>query len=791
VTVPRRLIGRGERTVNPQLVRLKSAATAQRRDGLRRGSRIMCRISLLATVAVASLLSSPTIVFAQSANPSASSSDPGVETIIVTAKRLAEARATIETQLGASKYAITEKDIEDAPGGDNELLNQVILQMPSVAQDSYGQFHIRGEHNALQYRLDGITLPEGISVFGQTLDPRLAQSVELLTGALPAEYGLATGGVVNITPKTGLFDTGGMVSMYGGSHDELNPSFDYGGSTGSLNYFVAGDYLENSLGIESPDGSSTPIHDRTSQYHGFVYLEDILDGNSSVTAILGTSHDHFQIPNTAGLSPGLGLTDINDPLDGGTYYPSADENETQRELTHYAILSYLRSEGPFDLQLSAFGRYSSLNFAPDQIGDLLYNGIAQSAYKRDVAVGEQAEGAWHLGDTHTIRAGVIVEEDSLSSNTTSSVLPENCTTPDELLVGGTPANPYTCAPYPNSNPNYNVPETIVDNSAKDQWLYSAYLQDEWKLLSNLTLNYGLRYDQYHAYSSGDQLSPRVNAVWLPWEDTTIHVGYARYFSPPPFELIGNETVAKFSPPPIPGATNGTSATPAITQDTTPVAERANYFDIGGQQKINEQLTVGIDSYYKLSKDLIDEGQFGAPIVLTPFNYAHGKQYGAELTADYTIDNFTAYTNLALEHAVGEDWVSSQFSFLPQQYFYTQDHYIHLDHEQAFSASAGASYKWGDTLFDADMIYGTGLREDSILPGGAIDPNGTHVPAYVQVNAGLEQDFSIFGVDGLSARVDVTNLFDEKYEIRSGSGVGVFAPQWGPRRGFFAGLTKVF
>ncbi|MGD0191878.1 MAG: TonB-dependent receptor [Rhizomicrobium sp.] len=750
----------------------------------------MYRSFLLTTVAVGSLLL-VNDAGAATTDDQPSTSTPQVETIVVTAKRLGEARSGIQTQIGASTYTVTEKELEATPGGDNSLLNQVILQMPTVAQDSYGQFHIRGEHNALQYRLDGITLPEGISVFGQTLDPRLAASVELLTGALPAEYGLATGGVVNITPKSGLFDSGGEVSMYGGSHNELAPSVDYGGSTGSLNYFVAGDYLDDSLGIESPDGSSNPIHDRTTQYHGFAYLEDILDSNSSITAILGTSHDHFQIPNTAGLTPGLGLTDIDDPQGGGTYYPSAAENERQREITHYAILSYLHSQGQFDFQLSAFGRYSSLNFAPDQIGDLLYNGIAQSAYKRDVAIGEQAEGAWHLGSSHTIRAGVIIEEDSLSSNTTSSVLPEFCTTPNETIVGGTPSNPYTCAPYtPAQNPNYNVPETIIDNSAKDQWLYSGYLQDEWDILNNLTLNYGLRYDEYKAYSSGDQLSPRVNAVWLPWEDTTIHVGYARYFSPPPFELIGNETVEKFSPPPIPGATAGTSATPAITTDATPVAERANYFDVGAQQKILEGLTVSEDNYYKLSKDLIDEGQFGAPIILTPFNYRNGKQYGAELTIDYTIDNFSAYTNLALEHAVGEGWETSQFSFLPQQYFYTQDHYIHLDHEQAFTASGGASYKWGDTLFDADLIYGTGLREDEPIPSGAI-PNGTHVPAYTQVNTGIVQSFSVMGVEGLSARFDVVNLFDEKYQIRSGSGVGVFAPQWGPRRGLFVGLQKTF
>ena len=225
-------------------------------------------------------------------------------------------------------------------------------------------------------------------------------------------------------------------------------------------------------------------------------------------------------------------------------------------------------------------------------------------------------------------------------------------------------------PYPSGTPSYNVPESIVDDGSKAQWLYSFYLQDEWDILSNVTLNYGLRYDQYAAYSRGNQLSPRINAIWKPFDGTTIHVGYARYFTPPPFELVGNESVQKFSPKPL-APTAGTSVTPGITLDTTPVAERANYFDIGAEQQIVEGLKVGVDGYYKTSRNLIDEGQFGAPIILTPFNYAHGIQDGVELTSDYTVDNFSAYGNVAFGRAKGKDWVTSQFSFLAPQYLYVK------------------------------------------------------------------------------------------------------------------------
>ena len=125
------------------------------------------------------------------------------------------------------------------------------------------------------------------------------------TGALPAEYGNQTGGIVDMQTKTGLFEPGGDVGIYGGSHSTLTPSFDYGGSAGSFNYFVSGDYTTNTLGVESPDGSIDPKHDRTKQYHGFVFVQDILDQNSGLTAIVGVSNDMFQIPNQTGLQPAV------------------------------------------------------------------------------------------------------------------------------------------------------------------------------------------------------------------------------------------------------------------------------------------------------------------------------------------------------------------------------------------------------------------------------------------------------------------------------------------------------
>ena len=324
--------------------------------------------------------------------------DANLPAIVVTAQRLDEGRSRIQTQTGASTYTIDAAAVAATPGGDNTLLNQVILQAPEVSQDSFGQFHVRGEHNGLQYRLNGIILPEGISVFGQSLDPRLISSMSLITGALPAEYGLRTAGIVDLTTKSGIQQPGGGVALYGGSHGQVQPSVGFGGGAGSLSYFVSGDFLRNNLGIESPDGSAKPVHDRTTQYHGFGYFEDIVNDENRIALMLGSSVGKFQIPNQEGLQPSLGLT-----VNGQSTFPSRDLNESQREITRFGALSWQYSAGPLDIQNSFIARYSSLTFIPDLAGDLLYTGIAQQAYKRNVAYALQSDGAYRLNATHLFK----------------------------------------------------------------------------------------------------------------------------------------------------------------------------------------------------------------------------------------------------------------------------------------------------------------------------------------------------------------------------------------------------
>ena len=255
-----------------------------------------------------------------------------------------------------------------------------------------------------------------------------------------------------------------------------------------------------------------------------------------------------------------------------------------------------------------------------------------------------------------------------------------------------------------------------------------------------------------------------------------HLGYSRYFTPPPFEGVQEAGINQ--------AANTTNAA-AITQNSPDKSERSNYFDGGATQTLFKNLQLGIDGYYKRAVQQLDEGQFGTAIIESPFDYRYGEIYGVEGTLTYVNGGFEAYANAAYSEARGRDIDSSQFLFDPDEFAYIQKHYIYLDHDQTSTVSAGVSYLYAPsgTRVYGDMLYGSGLRDGFANTG--------KVPAYYTFNLGFEQSFHIPHFGQAKARFDVVNLLDRVYELRDGSGIGVEAPQFGQRRGIYGGITIDF
>jgi len=729
--------------------------------------------------------------------------------------------AVLLPKAGASTYQLNQRDIESLPQGNAVQLSDLVLQLPGVYQDStsQGDFHIRNEHGNVQYRINGILLPDGVSGFSQILESSFIGNLQLLTGALPAQYGLHTSGVIDITSKSGAALAGGSVSLYGGSRQTISPSFEYGGVEGNTEYFVTGRYLSTGLGLEPPTSFFNGIHDHSEQGRFFAYTSTLLDPTSRLVTISGFGESRYQIPDNPGqagnaggfcggpFNPANPCGSPNAPAYtafGKSAFDSATLNQNQYEKNAYNVIAWQKSEGNFDAQLAYYSRYSDLHFVPDPVGDLFNNNVASDVFRSSFLNGVSGDFSYRINEAHTVRTGFYTQGEQTRVATLSTVQPLDPNDPSGLTAIDTPFN-------------------ILDTSSLFGWQLGGYAQDEWRLTDQLTLNYGLRFDQIFQYVDANQFSPRASLTYTPWWSTVLHIGYMRTFTPPP------QVLGRAAPTQIFDGT--TQQTPIVTPDQAAalpgqvaglplrntgsiLPERAHVVDAGFVQQLLPQcstpgemptkapvaaancptLEVGGRVYYKWARDLLDDGQFGQAYALTAFNYAKGQNYGTELTlrfrdGGFSFDTAWAY---AMQHATQP--VSNQTLFTPDDLVYLQTHYIYTDHDQAVTGSGRVAYRWTDTgswldgtAASATFIYGSGLRS---TPAGVTCPNCGQLPSYWQFNTGLSHEFAD-GWNGLpyTIRFDVVNVGDYIYQIRNGTGVGVFASQYGPRRGYYFGISQ--
>ena len=226
---------------------------------------------------------------------------------------------------------------------------------------------MRNDHANVQFRINGVMLPDGVTGFGSVLETGLIGSMSLVTGALPAEFGLRTVGLIDITTRSDAFNNSGSVSLYGGSHGTITPSFEYGGTFGGncptgapivgkatpssatsdcfagVQYFFTGRYLQTTVGIENPTPAYNAIHDFSQQERGFAYMSAFIDPSTRVSLIAGTSTSTFQIPNVPGQPVGQNGNPPVTNAFGVTSFNSALLNENQFEDTQYAVLALQKS----------------------------------------------------------------------------------------------------------------------------------------------------------------------------------------------------------------------------------------------------------------------------------------------------------------------------------------------------------------------------------------------------------------------------------------------------------------
>jgi hypothetical protein len=281
------------------------------------------------------------------------------------------------SETGNSEYTLTQHDIAGLPQGENTPINEVLLQMPGVVRDDEAQIHVEGEHEDLQWRVNGVMMPmDSFSGFGQIFNSFFVQRVSLLDGVLPVTYGYRDAGVLDMVTKDGCSNPGGNVAFYGGQRETAQPSLEYGGCEGPLSYYFTGTFLHDNLAFSSATPGPTPYHNITNQGQGFGNVTYQINPLTKLSLITGVSVNNSEYPSEPGLPPLFQLVGVNP-----SNYPSTDINESLDQDYYFGILALTGVIGPgINYQVAYTSAYSTILFKADPIGDLIYQGIASTAF---------------------------------------------------------------------------------------------------------------------------------------------------------------------------------------------------------------------------------------------------------------------------------------------------------------------------------------------------------------------------------------------------------------------------
>ncbi len=657
-------------------------------------------------------------------------------TVPVQATRIRPPNAVSST--GANEYTVTSRDIANMPKGENATITDVLIQMPGVALDQNQQIHIRNtEGPQFQYQINGVMVPLDINTnppFISMINPMFVKQLSLLDGILPSRYSYATGGVVNIETKDGCEQPGGSFSMYAGQRNTLQPSFQYGGCAGKFSYYVTGLFSQSNTAFSSATSGPNAIHDHTNQGQGFGFFTYDLNSTNRLSLITSVAASNNQLPNRPNLAPQF-------QLDGATIIPSADINSYLNFRDYLGILALNGSFTPdFTYQLAYSAHYISQSFEPDNVGELLYQGVASTAFHSDLDNTLEGDTTYKTG-AHTIGVGFYLGEYGVEAD-------------DNSLVFKTNSSGDQIPPF--------VPVTVINNANKINLLSGIYVQDTWQITEKFKMNIGLRWDRLSGFTYNNQFDPSINLVYVPWSDTTLHGGFARYMQVPSFQGIS---------PGAPAAFKGTTGE-AGNGVATPETEDDYEWDAGVVHQLTNQITLSEDAFYEYTDHYLDTGQFGDVPIFAPFNYKHGYIWGTETAVTYRGKNLSVYASTTIGRNMQKGVATGQFNFDSTELGYINRHYIVLDHQPLYGASGGASYQWKPYSFSADILYSSGLR------GGFADLES--LPNVVQVNLSGQRSFQIPSIGEVTDRVTLLNILDRSNLIRPAEGIGIFQAAYGPR-----------
>ena len=557
-------------------------------------------------------------------------------TIQVTAEDLLETDTTMHTDVDRNLFK--EVPLESAS---SSLSSLVTMASPGVAADSNGLFHGLGDHAENSFSVDGQPITDQQSkVFSNQLPPAAVQSMEVIDGAPPAEYGDKTSLVIQVTTRSGQGQTkptGTIYSSYG-SFGSTSAGFDLGYGKQNWGNFISADGLNSGRFLDPPEHAV--FHDKGNEENVFDRVDYQVNPANSFHLNLNYSRSWFQTPNTF---DNLNLGDVNlagmavsGPTDQRSKIGTFDIAPSYtRVINQYSVFNagvYLRKD--------VYHYYPSADPFAD-LGPIQQESIGQN---RSLANdGVHADISWVKGRQNVKLGGVyeqtfLRESDSLgivSPTFLDSLVDAN---KNPCMSGGSPDVPIdapctTLYPYDLTRGGtfYNFPgHTDVKELA-------LYLENQ-ITAGNWLFNLGLRGDLYNGLADASQAEPRLGISYkLRQTNTVLRTSYARTLETPFNEnlILSSRGCLNDVVNPLLGCQGGDtgSLSPGFR----------NEFHAGLQQAAGKHFVVSGDYIWKYTHNGYDFSVLGNTPITFPVEWHNSKIPGFALRADVTqFHNFSAY-----------------------------------------------------------------------------------------------------------------------------------------------------
>ena len=599
----------------------------------------------------------------------------------------------------------------------SSLSSLVTLATPGIAADSNGLFHSFGDHAENSFSVDGQPITDQQSkIFSNQVPLDSIQSLEVIAGAPPAEYGGKTSLIINVTTQSGqgMTTPHGAVTASYGSFGTANVGFNLGYGGQKWGNFISANGLDSGRFLDPPEFAV--MHDKGNEENLFDRVDYQLSTADSIHLNFGYSRSWFQNPNSFDQQfHDVNGVQLTDPVTGNPLGTTDQVSQIKTFNIAPTWTRLLNANAVFTLggfvRRDQYNYYPSGNAFNDFSPDLQGETVVQNRKLMNAGVRSNVS---YVKGIHNVKVGVTYEQTFLDEADGIGIVDPGLVsgiTPSCLTVTGQPIPGTPCAvlaPYDltGGGGQYARGGLFTFNGHTDVKELAIYAQDS-ITKGNWSFNVGVRGDFYNGLSRDRQAEPRLGTAYnIKKTNTVLRVSYARTLESPFNENLviastgcGIPFLAALVPPP------GVSC---VTGPITPGYR--NEFHAGLQQAFGHYLVFSGDYIWKYTHNGYDFGTVGSTPITFPIEWHNAKIPGVALRV--SVPNYRGFSAQVVMSSVAARFFLPQVAGLP--IIPPATGVFRIDHDEKFNETTHLQYQPWKT----GPWFGFNWRYDSGLVAGA-------------------------------------------------------------------------